>query len=201
MNLNPNQPDETIDEALLDEALSEATPAELEAKILALTDPAMLSLLDEAMAPESPGDQLTQRILAATRDNMQPGTVPTPQPAHEAGVLARIGPSTIRYAAAAAILLAIGLGIWFANQTPGPTTPPITGNGGTPGVANDETTDPDWLVDEQLASDADYFGGTTEPIEGVLEDAANSLEDMAITRDTLWADLDAYEAFLDEIES
>ena len=57
MNLNPNQPDpgmpdETIDASLLDAALAEPTPAELEAKILALTDPSMVSLLDAALAPE-----------------------------------------------------------------------------------------------------------------------------------------------------
>ena len=219
MNLNPNQPDDTapgtpgIDQALLDEALAEATPDELEAKILALTDPAMLSLLDEAMAPETPSDQLTQRILAATTDPQTgvPSSTPSPRLAGSAarradpepttGVLARIGPATFRYAAAAAIVLAIGLGIWFANQTPDPTIPSVANNDNTPEVSNDPSTDPDWLTDEQLASSTVSFDGTTEPITEVLEDAADSLDDVAITRDTLWAELDAYEAFLDEMES
>ena len=124
MNFKPDQDDQAtpaIDEALLDEALAEETPAELEAKILALTDPQMLSLLDEAMAPEigqQSNEQLNDRILAATQQHMRPGSVPIKQPAHSGGVLARIGPSTFRYAAAAAIALAIGLGVYFVNQDP-----------------------------------------------------------------------------------
>jgi hypothetical protein len=215
MNLNPNNPtpgrsDDTIDDALLDEALAEATPEELEAKILALTDPAMLSLLDEAMAPEAASDQLTQRILAATVDQQTSDTSPrlAGSAARRAGhtpstVLARIGPSTFRYAAAAAIALAAGLGVYFLNQDPVDTGGLIAGNGDVTGVVEDDTytTDPDWLTDEQLASDVDYFEEATDPIESVLQDAADSLDDFAITRDTLWAELDAYEAFLDEIES
>lgn len=202
MNLNPNQPDETIDEALLDEALSEETPEELEAKILALTDPQMLSLLNEAMAPEA-SDQLTDRILAATQSSMKPGTVPTAAPAHDTGALARIGPSTFRYAAAAAIALAAGLGFYFINPGPDSTDTSIAGNNDNPNVVEDDATatEPEWLTNEQFVSNDDYFESTTSPIEAVLEEAADSLEDVTITRDTLWAELDAYEQFLDNIES
>lgn len=196
MNLNPNQPEETIDESLLDEALAQATPAELEAKILALTDPPMLSLLEEALAPEQASDELTQRILAAT----------TGQAQHEApAVLARISPTTItfRYAAAAAILLAVGLGVWFVNQDPADTDDSFVITPDTPSVVNNDasTDEPDWLMQEQFVSETVYFDSTTGSIEGTLEDAADGLDDVTITRDTLWAELDAYEQFLDEFES
>lgn len=194
MNLNPNQPEETIDESLLDEALAQATPAELEAKILALTDPPMLSLLEEALAPEQASDELTQRILAATTDQAQ----------HEApAVLAHIGPSTFRYAAAAVILLAVGLGVWFVNQDPADTDDSFVITPDTPSVVNNDasTDEPDWLVQEQFVSETVYFDAATGSIEGTLEDAADGLDDVTITRDTLWAELDAYEQFLDEFES
>lgn len=204
MTTNPNQPDDTIDDALLDEALAQATPAQLEAKILELTDPTMLSLLDEVLAPQA-DDQLTQRILASTQQHMRPGTVPVAQPTqpvHTTGVLARIGPSTFRYAAAAAIALAVGLGVWFVNQDPDESIdPPFADN--TPAVVDDNASgsDPDWLSDELLASSEGVFGSETSQLEDVLEDATAELDDVTISRDTLWAELDAYEQFLDDIES
>ncbi|MEM9348316.1 MAG: hypothetical protein AAGB26_17040 [Planctomycetota bacterium] len=209
--MNLNQPDETIDDALLDEALSEATPAELESKILALTDPAMLSLLDEAMAPETTplaDDHLTQRILAATQASMKPGTVPITEPANGMGVLARIGPTAFRYAAAAAIALAVGWGVWFISQTPGSTTPPMADNTNTPDVvapdqANDGTAEPDWLGDDYLASaddTVDLFGSDLGQAEDDF-DMLDSLDDITVTRDTIWDELDAYEQFLSDIES
>lgn len=202
MNLNPNQPDpgmpdETIDASLLDAALAEPTPAELEAKILALTDPSMVSLLDAALAPEPASDELTQRILAATSPVSQ--EAPT--------VLARIGPATFRFAAAAAIAVAAGLGVWFVNQGPGDTDLMVAGAIETPDVAADDdntaddASDPDWLAQEQYVSSAQYFGDETEQIEDVLNSVADGLDDATITRDTLWAEFDAYVAFLDDIES
>lgn len=202
MNLNPNQPDpgmpdETIDASLLDAALAEPTPAELEAKILALTDPSMVSLLDAALAPEPASDELTQRILAATSPVSQ--EAPT--------VLARIGPATFRFAAAAAIAVAAGLGVWFVNQGPGDTDLMVAGAIETPDVAadddntTDDASDPDWLAQEQYVSSAQYFGDETEQIEDVLNSVADGLDDATITRDTLWAEFDAYVAFLDDIES
>ncbi|MEO0477530.1 MAG: hypothetical protein AAF085_16425 [Planctomycetota bacterium] len=201
MNLNPDQPDDTIDESLLNEALGEATPEELEAKILALTDPAMLSLLDEAMAPEA-DEQLTQRILVATRSSMQPGTVPIAEPTGDTAVLARIGPSNFRYAAAAAIALAVGLGVYFVSQGPDEADNTIAGGNETPDapvVAQDETV-PDWLTDEQYADTGDLFEDASPALDD-LEDVVDGLDDVTITRDTLWAELDAYEQFLDDIES
>lgn len=216
MNRNPNPSDEVIDDALLNEALAEPTPAELEAKILALTDPAMLSLLDEALAPEAPSDQLTQRILAATTAQLTGDATNVSSPrlagsevrrasvgGTQPAVLARIGPSTYRYAAAAAIALAVGLGIYFLNQDPAntgnsiaktPDTSVGTQDGASPAT-------PDWLVNEQVVSNTDYFGSATDPIQAALDNVADSLDNVTITRDTLWAELDAYEAFLDEIES
>jgi hypothetical protein len=196
MNFTPeDNPTPGIDEALLDEALREETPEELEQKILALTDPQMLSLLDEAMAAEA-SDQLPQRILSATQQYMQPGTVRVAALAQDAGVLARIGPSTLRYAAAAAIVLSIGLGVYFLNQGPQGTDAPFAEGSNTPDATADDAL-PDWLTDDQFASSDAYFQNATD----VLEDAAGSLEDVTITRDTLWAELDAYEQFLDDFES
>lgn len=200
MNLNPNNPtpgtdDETIDESLLNEALAEATPEELEAKILALTDPPMMSLLDEALAPEPASDELTQRILAATSPAQQDAP----------SVLARIGPATFRYAAAAAIVLAVGIGVYFVNQEPVDTGNSIAKAPDASIVVEDDidssVDDPDWLTQEQYASSADYFDAETELIEDALNSVADSLDDATITRDTLWAELDAYEQFIDDIES
>ena len=204
MNLNPNQPDlpqdaDPIDEALLDEALAEPTPAELEAKILELTDPQMLSLLDEALAPEAVPDGLTQRILAATTAGLSHVEAHDESPA----VVARIGPSVFRYAAAAAIALAVGLGVYYINQGPEGTNSTIATSVVTPSGTVDDTNDdslPDWMGDDQFASTG-YFDSATSPLEDVLEEAADSLEGVSITRDTLWAELDAYEQFLDDIES
>lgn len=202
MNLNPNSltpdNDKAIDEALLDEALAQGTPAELEAKILSLTDPKMLSLLDEALAPEPASDVLTQRILAATSATSGSG-----QPAAgDVGVLARIGPATLRYAAAAAIALAVGLGVWFANQDPVDTNNSfaISNNGD---LVKDTATDtePAWLTDEQYASNTGFFDNATESLESNLSNLAENLDDASVTRDTLWAELDAYEQFLYDIES
>ena len=198
MNLNPEEnPTPGIDEALLDEALAQPTPAELEAKILELTDPQMLSLLDEALAPDQASDALTQRILAATT-----GQTPTVSPA----VVARIGPSVFRYAAAAAIVLAVGLGVYFINQGPDDTNPSVADNNDTPGNVDDPsdttaTDDIDWLTNEQFATTDSLFEATTGWIEAELDDAASSLDTATITRDTLWSELDAYEQFLDEFES
>lgn len=203
MNLNPNNPtpennDAAIDEALLDEALAEATPAELEAKILSLTDPQMLLLLDEALAPEPASDALTQRILAATGASGQPDNN-----LGDVAVLARIGPSTLRYAAAAAIALAVGLGVWFTNQDTVDTDSSIVNNDSSFDVVEDDATnnEPAWLIDAQYADATDFFDNETAPISNVLDDLADNLDDASITRDTLWAELDAYEAFLDDIES
>lgn len=205
MNLNPNNPtpdnDEPIDQALLDQALAQGTPAELEAKILSLTDPQMLSLLDEALSPEPASDALTQRILAAT--SATNATRVSGQPANDTGVLARIGPATLRYAAAAAIALAVGLGVWFANQDPVDTDNSFANNNSSADVIEDNANDaqPAWLTGEQYATNTDFFDNATESIESTLNNLAENLDDATVTRDTLWAELDAYEQFLNDIES
>jgi len=206
MNLNPDQDAPTlpeIDQSLLDAAFAEATPDELEAKILALTDPQMISLLDEAMAPEA-NEQLTQRILAATQQHMRPGTVPTATPSQTVSVFARIGPTAFRYAAAAAIALAVGLGVYFVSQASDDADTTIAN---TTGGVDDENAsdtsgaDPDWLASEQYASTDGFFDSATSPVEEALDGLADSLDDVNISRETLWAELDAYEQFLTEIES
>ena len=106
------QLDAELDALLADEAIaSRQTPEQLEAKVLALTDPRLLSLLDEALAPEQVPAQLADRIVAAT----MPGALASVGTPHRA-VLARIEPSTWRYAAAAAIVLAAGAGLWWLGQ-------------------------------------------------------------------------------------
>eukprot|EP00752_Nemacystus_decipiens_P014520 g12929.t1 len=188
---------ETLDQPLgtVLAPLSEQTPAELEAKILELTDPQMLSLLDEALMPEQPSDALTQRILAAT----------TGQPADtdaSPGMLARIGPTSLRYAAAAAIVLAVGLGVYFINQEQEASDNSIADNTDPIDLMDDEAPleDADWLAQEQFVYEADYFSRETDPISDALDSASDSLDDAAITRDTLWAEFDAFEAFLDEFD-
>lgn len=195
MNLNPNQPDETIDQALLEEALSEPMPAELQAKILELTDPHMLSLLDEVLAPEQPSDALKQRILATTPGQAQHLDAPS--------VIARISPATFRYAAAAAIALAVGLGVYFVTQSPVDTQNTIAGKDPLPDIpgAVADNTAFDWPTQEQYASEDSIFDSATSNLELTLEDAFNSLDEDTITRETMWVELDAYVQFLDEVES
>lgn len=197
------QPD--LDESLLDEALQpEPTPADLRDKILALTDPEMLTLLDEALRPDSATDttQLNQRILAATQHAMRPGSVvlaPASAAQSADGVLARIGHWSFRYAAAAAIAMALGLGLWFNHQTNQPTDP-VAQIGDTPATVEDPSY-PDWLSQEAYASTQGLFESATSPLEQTLGDVADRLEEIAISRDTLWAELDAYEQFLNDFES
>ena len=216
MTHDPNAYDlNAIDPTLLDEALAEPTSAELEAKIVALTDPQMLSLLDEAMSPEPADNHLTQRILFATQSSMTPGSVPLVQEPDQkqeqnpdmvqAGVLARIRPAMVRYAAAAGIALAVGLGLWFTSQPSADHDATIADQSAVPSVANpgDEASLPEWLSNDQYtASTEAYFKKTTSPLlDDALEDAADSLDGVSISRDTLWAELDAYEQFLEDFES
>lgn len=206
MNLNPNQPDpanppddaNAIDATLLNEALAEPTPAQLEAKIIALTDPQLLSLLDEAMAPDALPEGLNDRILAATAAVTVGSVATAASSASSPAVVARIGPATLRYAAAAAIALAIGLGVWFANQPAADTDASIAGIVETPSISSNEDSDdadaPDWLTDEYAAADTTFF-------DAGLDDVAERLDDVSISRDTLWSELDAYEQFLSDMES
>lgn len=206
MNPNPNQPDpanppddvDAIDASLLNEALAEPTPAQLEAKIIALTDPQMLSLLDEAMAPEALPEGLNDRILAVTAGSVATAASSASSSESSPAVVARIGPATLRYAAAAAIALAVGLGVWFANQPSADTDASIAGIVDTPSISSDEASDdadaPDWLTDEYAAADTTFF-------DAGLDDVAERLDDVSISRDTLWSELDAYEQFLSDMES
>ena len=53
--------------------------------------------------------------------------------------------------------------------------------------------DPDWLTNE-YADNTDFF-------DSDLDDIADGLDDVTISRDTIWSELDAYEQFLTEIAS
>lgn len=206
---NPSEPADPLDprdEALLEEALAEPTPAELDAKILALTDPQTVSLLDEALAPEALPQGLNERILAATmrqaRGAPRAGEAfpdqRTDQRTGQRAVLARLGPTTLRYAAAAAIALAVGLGVWFANrdaavtndtlatavQTPAPTSDPLL---------DDEDAATQWL-DSEFALADDLLGSG-------IDELTDSVDDLTISRDSIWSELEAYEQFLSDIES
>ncbi len=200
MNHDPTNPpvpdpiDEQLDALLAEEAArAQQTPSELEAKVLALTEPAFLSLLDEALAPESvpAPDQLAEKIIAATTPEHATHAV-REQPA----VIERIGPSPWRYAAAAAVVLAAGAGLWWAGQ-------PGTNDGGDGGTEmaktlnniTDELVFPDYTTDEPM------FADVTEQIDAAFNNVSQRIDGYAIDRDTIWSDMDDYEAFLSDFEA
>ena len=207
MNTSPNQPapqDDELDPRLLDEALGAgASPEDLEAKVLALTDPRLNALLDEALAPEAAPEQLADRILAATT----PGSAAAQTEQNDApAVLARIGVSPWRYAAAAVIALAAGGGLWWISQQPdtgstqsGGTIADLTPDrpAGTPELPELDQE----LADEFDSADGLLFADAALPVQNTLETVAEDINDVTITRDTLWSDMDAYEQFLTEIET
>lgn len=175
----PNDPELDAIEALLEEeAACNPTPTDLESKVLALTDPRLLSLLDEALAPQAEPDQLAERIIAATSPK-QRDTTDEPQRA----VLGRIDPAGWRYAAAAAIVLATGIGLWWSGQhaavdrAPNPIAELI----------------PDW--DEQDETQP-LFVDATGSLDSALDAVAEHLDDYAGRDDSIWSDMDGYEDFL-----
>lgn len=189
---------------LLDEALAEPSNQTLEQQVLALTDPQTLSLLDEALRVEAP-DRLNEKILdktleqtleqaltAAAPDGRRGGTLDAPP------VLARIRPATTwRYAAAAAITLAAGVGLWFANTPVSPT------NSSSDNLANrDNTTagDTERLDEITFEQETALFTEATDRFETETRALSETL-DTRIDRDTIWSDMDAYEQFLSDIES
>lgn len=193
--MNPQQPhhpeEPTLDEheaQLLDEALGvHHTPEQLEAKVLAMTDPQFIGLLDEALAPQAPVG-LAQKIIAATGPG-QANSTKDAQPA----VIARIGFSSWRYAAAAAIVLAAGVGLWWAGQGPDTPEQPIAGN--------TENIDPaQWTEVEQFAASDELFEQATQSVEATIQSVTDTLDGVTIDRDAIWSDLDAYEQFLTDIE-
>ena len=200
MSNDPNNPTDPIDEqldALLAEeaARAQQTPSELEAKVLALTEPSLLSLLDEALAPESEAapDGLAEKIIAATT----PGAAAHAE--HEQpAVIGRIGPSPWRYAAAAAVVLVAGVGLWWAGQ-------PGTNDGGGDGteMVNNPNNNPAVDVVDLLDYTADepMFADVTEPIGAALNNVSQRIDGYAIDRETIWSDMDDYEAFLSDLEA
>lgn len=73
-------------------------------------DPRLNALLDEALAPASPPEELADRIVAASLPHLRQARPST---------LARIGPVTAVLATAAA--LAIAAGVWFASPANAPS--------------------------------------------------------------------------------
>lgn len=117
MNLNPTQPDPThlpedpaMAELVGDALAADASPADLESRVLALTDPSLNALLDEVLGAEELPAGLTDRVLVAALSAAESSRDQRP-------VLARIGFQALRYTAAAAVVVAAGLGIYVATQT------------------------------------------------------------------------------------
>lgn len=164
-------------------------PPRLEAKVMALTDPAILSLLDEALAPAPAPHQLSDKIIAATLQGAAQQHI-----APRGAVIGRIGPSTWRYAAAAAIVLAACAGLWWAGQQ------------GDPANNDGMTVKPDTPQTPDLSED--YFALSTTPfddeaseIEAAIEVVSERIDGYTtINRDTLWSDIDGYEQFVSTFE-
>lgn len=212
MNLIPEQPDPhdepidgsadtVIDEELLNAALAEPAPAGLDAKILELTDPHMLSLLDEALAPEPMDDGLTQRILAAIND---------PMPSERPAVLARISRVTMRYTVAAVLTLGICFGAWLWVSLGGQeheqvATRPAIANDGTPSLVEDTPSlsaadVPEALI-RDLAMGNNFFEDTASALPNPLTTTPSETPQETISHDTFWLELDAYEQFLSDMEA
>ena len=129
MNLQPTtpQPGETPDadlDALLDEALAVGdVPADLQDRVLALTDPAFNAQLDQALAPQAMPDGLQQRVMQRVNETLDEQARP---------VLATIGRAPrvwVGYAAAAAIVLATGVSFYFvASNVTTPTNSTVVDN-------------------------------------------------------------------------
>ena len=196
INDEPQPEDIGLDPAMLAQALAEPTPDDLEQRVLALTDPQTLSLLDEALAPEAANapEQLNDRILAATL----PGYTSQYTEEQTPAVIGRITPaSTWRYAAAAAIVLATGLGLWFINNQ----------NGSTPHVADQNKANTSQTeiaeIDIPDASPA-LFAEVTSGIESDIQavaDSIQSIQDTTINQKTIWSEIEAYEQFVTDLES
>lgn len=173
-------------QALLAEDAADArqAPAELEAKVLALTDPHLVSLLDEALAPEHVPAGLSERILAATLAGQR--SQPT--------VLARIGLGTWRYAAAAAIALAGTVGLWWVSQQ-GDTTNP---NPEVAAINPDHAAD---IVLPEYVTSSPIFTDSTASVEAKLQNVSDRIDSYAIDSDAIWSDMDGYEQFLSDFET
>jgi len=184
------QLDAQLDALLAEDAeRSRRAPAELEAKVLALTDARVLSLLDEALAPGEAPASLTDRIVAATSPVASTARRAEPAPR---GVLARIGPTGWRYAAAAAVVLAAGLGMWWLGQTAEPNNPlaRVAEPGG-------QTPDDFFASDEAQP----LFDDATQDVQTKIQAVAERIDGYAIDRDSIWSDMDEYEQFVSELET
>lgn len=138
----PGTHDPALDAAVRDALAADHSPAELEQRILALTDPSFNVLLDEALALDELPAGLTDRVLAATSPTGAPVS------AQASPVLARIGFPVMRYAAAAAVVFAAGLGIYVASQSQQASGPDDSLADNTPANA----ADTEQSFDEYFAS-------------------------------------------------
>lgn len=200
MTHNPNQPnplDAGLDEALLNEALGHDAVANtdaLEQKVLALTSPDQLALLDEALAPQATPDKLAERIIAQTT----PGTLAITEA--RPAVLAPIGFSAQWLAIAAAVLLTGGVVLWFVSPLGSETPQPIANQ-------QDNTAPPETFVqiaenpNDEIAQETELFAEATSALESAIQGVSDDRDADPINRDTIWSELDAYDQFLTDIEA
>ena len=179
MNLQPTtpQPDETPDaelDALLDEALAVGdVPADLQDRVLALTDPALNAQLDQALAPQAMPEGLQQRVMQRVNETLDEQARP---------VLATIGRAPrvwVGYASAAAIVLATGLVFYFVAGSANPTTP---NNIADVGPADE--------ADESALEEALAFNDDTE-----LDQRLSSLESriLSVSDEPIWGNDDDFQ--------
>ena len=159
MNLHHPHPDPNhlpedpaIADLVGDALAADTSPTDLEARVLALTDPSLNALLDEALGAEELPAGLQGRVLAAALNQAE-------RSCEERPVLARIGFRVLRYTAAAAVIVAAGLGVYLATQSPSgdPTNPSVADNPGS-GPADATQALPDFAqadFDGSFAIDAE----------------------------------------------
>ena len=129
-------------------------------------------------------------------------------------MLARIGPSPWRYAAAAVIALAAGVGLLWVMQQDSTTDAPDNGQ-----IAVDDTDTPtNSDLDAPLTPDAqdielaaidpteeDLFPEVTQSVQTALDDLSDGIDAAGINTDDIWADIwsdmNDYDAFLADLET
>ena len=178
MNLhNPTPQTDAHLDALLDEALAVGeVPADLQDRVLALTDPAFNAQLDQALAPQAMPEGLQQRVMQRVNETLD-------EQAHP--VLATIGRAPrvwVGYASAAAVVLATGLVFYFVAGSANPTTPNNIADAGPADEA-----------DESALEEALAFNDDTE-----LDQRLSSLESriLSVSDEPIWGNDDDFQSEL-----
>ncbi|MGB0767441.1 MAG: hypothetical protein ACPGYV_07000, partial [Phycisphaeraceae bacterium] len=68
----------------------------------------------------------------------------------------------------------------------------------TPNTTGTET---DWPEAARFASTQTLFDDTTLDLDNTLQIVADDIDDSTVDRETIWSDLDQFEAFLTEMQS